>query len=82
MSLNAAEEEYVRTMTERTGEYIDIFTTVPDRRPTDERLSQVPKCCIGRPSAWPTDEELAEKYKLKPAKKDTSRARQKHQEQI
>ena len=48
-------------------EFIDIFTTVPDPRTTDEILAKVPKCCIG--------------HKLKPAtEKDTSRAKQQHQE--
>ena len=40
-------DEYVKEMTELTGEYIDQFTTVPDLRTTDEILSRVPKCCIG-----------------------------------
>lgn len=63
-------------------EYFDECTFVPDPRTTDEILSRVPKCCIGMPPA-PTMAELAKKYPLKPAdKKDTSRAKQKHQEQI
>jgi hypothetical protein len=75
---NDAERDYVQRMTKETGEYIDQFTTVPDHRTTEEILSRVPKCCVGRPPA-PTMEELMEEYKLKPAKKrDTSRARQKH----
>ena len=78
---NAAAEEYVREMTELTGEYIDQFTTVPDYRHT-KLPSLVPKCCAAAPPAL-TMKELAEKYKLKPAaKKDTSRARQQHREQI
>ena len=79
---NANADEYVREMTERTGEYIDQFTTVPDPRTTDEILDRVPKCCIGAPPA-PTEAELAEKWKLKSVTgRDTSRAKQQHQEQI
>lgn len=75
-------DEYVRTMTELTGEYIDQFTTVPDPRTTDEILAREPKCCKGRPPAL-TMAKLAKKWKLKPAtRKDTSRAKQKHQQQI
>lgn len=74
---NDEARDYVREMTEKTGEYIDQFTVVPDLRTTDEILSRQPKCCIGHVSDWPTDEELKEKYKLKPAtKRDTSRDRQ------
>ncbi len=42
---NTATDEYVRKMTELTGDYTDQFTTVPDPRTTDEILSRVPKCC-------------------------------------
>lgn len=38
--------EYSRAMTAKTGEYIDQFTTVPDLRTTEEKLSRVPKCCL------------------------------------
>lgn len=38
-------DEYVRRMTRLTGEYIDQFTTVPDRRTPEEVLSRKPKCC-------------------------------------
>ncbi len=63
-------------------EFIDIFTFAPDPRSTNEILDRVPKCCIGQPPP-PTMEELAEKYKLKPAtERDTSRPKQKHQQRI
>ncbi len=58
-------------------EFIDIFTTVPDYRTTDEILSRIPKCCIGH-KPKPT-----KPLKLKPTpERDTSRAKQRHQEQI
>lgn len=85
---------------DRTGnnEFIDIFTTVPDPRTTDEILARVPKCCIGhKPKPLkPMKLKPAPKYKkLKPMKmvnrrlvwekseqQSSSRAKQQHQEQI
>ena len=40
-------KEYSNYMTKLTGEYIDEFTTVIDRRTTEEILSREPKCVRG-----------------------------------
>lgn len=42
---NNAANEYVRTKSRQTGEYIDQFTTVTDNLTAEEVLSRLPKCC-------------------------------------
>lgn len=39
-------DEYVETMTHRTGEYIDQYTTVKDHRTTEQILAREPKCVV------------------------------------
>lgn len=74
---NNAAKDYVQSMTKKTGEYIDQFTTIHDFRTTDEILAKAPKCCIGHKP------KPLKPLKLNPVtEKDTSRAKQQHQEQI
>ena len=64
--------KYSQEMTYLTGEYIDQFTTVPDLRTTEEILSQVPKCCVGRPQVKKSmffDDSIPHKEKMKEFKR-------------
>ena len=79
-------------------EFIDIFTTVPDLRTTDEIMDREPKCCKGhvyKPSKPMKLKPVPKYIKFKSMKmvnrrlvwdknkqQESGRAKQKHHEQI